>query len=78
MLPMLSRFEPCGLAQMFAMRYGSIPLVTPMGGLADTVIDMSQESPHETGACGFHLAGPAPSALVEEVDRAIGVFCQPD
>ncbi|MCC5810851.1 MAG: glycogen synthase GlgA [Ectothiorhodospiraceae bacterium] len=78
MLLMPSRFEPCGLAQMFAMRYGSIPLVTPVGGLADTVIDMSQESPHETGACGFHLAGPAPSALVEGVNRAIGVFCQPD
>ncbi|MCC5859657.1 MAG: glycogen synthase GlgA [Ectothiorhodospiraceae bacterium] len=77
MLLMPSRFEPCGLAQMYAMRYGTIPLVTPVGGLVDTVIDMGDGAPPEKGGCGFHLAGADAPALLEGVDRAIGAFRQP-
>ncbi len=46
---MPSRFEPCGLAQMQSMRYGTLPLVTDVGGLHDTVVDVDREPTHGTG-----------------------------
>ncbi len=46
---MPSRFEPCGLAQMQAMAYGTLPVATPVGGLVDTIIDVDAESGRGTG-----------------------------
>ena len=61
---MPSRFEPCGLNQMYSMRYGTVPIVRRVGGLADTV----------TAATGFVFEPYASSALVQTVERALAVF----
>lgn len=66
---MPSRFEPCGLGQMIAMRYGSIPVVRATGGLADTVVE---------GQNGFVFTALRPSALVAAMARAKTAFERPD
>lgn len=63
---MPSRFEPCGLAQMQAMRYGTLPLVTDVGGLHDTVVDIDA-SP--TTGTGVVVAEPTPLALLDGMHR---------
>lgn len=67
---MPSRFEPCGLAQMQAMRYGSIPVVTPVGGLVDTVID-ADSSRRGTGFVARSVDG---AALVDALHRAVRAY----
>ena len=64
---MPSRFEPCGLAQMQAMRYGTIPIVTDVGGLHDTVVDLDA---HPRRGTGFVAATPTPVAVLDAVHRA--------
>ncbi|WP_425259618.1 glycogen synthase GlgA [Rubrivivax sp. RP6-9] len=62
-----SRFEPCGLTQMYGLRYGTLPVVRRVGGLADTVIDLDAQ-PDGTGFC-FDAATPL--ALAQAVQRAV-------
>jgi starch synthase len=67
LLLMPSRFEPCGLAQMQAMAYGTIPVVTPVGGLVDTVRDADA---HRDGT-GFVAASLDESGVVDALHRAL-------
>jgi starch synthase len=69
---MPSRYEPCGLGQMSAMRYGALPVVTRTGGLADTVTD----SDYEAGT-GFVFDEPTPEALLAALGRARVVLAAP-
>ena len=62
---MPSRFEPCGLGQLIAMRYGCVPVVRATGGLADTV---------EDGVTGFTFGPYDSAAFLDALQRAIGVF----
>lgn len=68
LLAMPSRFEPCGLAQMQAMRYGTIPVVTPVGGLLDTVVDADDN--YETGN-GFVARAVDGAGFIDAVHRGV-------
>jgi len=74
---MPSRFEPCGLNQMYSQRYGTLPVVTPVGGLFDTVVDASEENVANKIATGFVLPKVNETALLTTIDRAINLHQQP-
>jgi len=69
-----SRFEPCGLTTMYAMRYGALPVTRPVGGLADTVRDIDTAQPERTTGTGFFFAAPTSAALAACVARAATLF----
>jgi len=69
-----SRYEPCGLTQMVALRYGTLPIVRRTGGLAETVVDVDAEPDRGTGIVfDAYTAG----ALLDAVDRALAVAADP-
>jgi starch synthase len=69
-----SRFEPCGLTQLYALRYGALPLVRRVGGLADTVVDATATSLAEGLATGFAFDDDSPSALMSAIGRSTALF----
>ena len=70
---MASRYEPCGLNQMYSQRYGTAPVVHRTGGLADTVVDATPEALRDGTATGFLFAPVAPGPLVDAVRRALAL-----
>jgi starch synthase len=71
MFLMPSRFEPCGLNQMYSLRYGTVPIVRATGGLFDTVHDVDARSGRGTG---FTFADYSPVALLDALGRALEMF----
>ncbi len=69
-----SRFEPCGLTQMYGLRYGTLPIVRRVGGLADTVVDVDPGSLASGRATGFVFDLAVPSAFERCVRRAQASF----
>ncbi len=73
-----SRFEPCGLTQLYGLRYGTLPVVRRVGGLADTVVDASDEALQADRATGFAFDTATPAALDAALQRAGAAYAQPE
>ena len=69
-----SRFEPCGLTQLYGLKYGTLPLVRKTGGLADTVVDSTKENIERRTATGFVFKQPNSDEFVEAVQRAVNLW----
>jgi starch synthase len=72
-----SRFEPCGLTPQYAMRYGTIPVVTSVGGLTDTVRNADEHAMHAGTATGFSFKERTAPAMLACLDRALAAYAQP-
>ena len=69
-----SRFEPCGLTQLYALRYGCIPLVSRVGGLNDTIIDANVAALQGEVATGVQFAPPDEHALANAIRRMFDLY----
>ncbi|MDR2724715.1 MAG: glycogen synthase GlgA [Candidatus Adiutrix sp.] len=72
-----SMYEPCGLVQLYALKYGSVPIVRAVGGLNDTVRDFAGLNPEGLWDTGFKFSQFQDKALLLAVRRAVDLFAQP-
>jgi starch synthase len=72
-----SRFEPCGLTQLYGLRYGTLPVVRRVGGLADSVVDCNASNLAANAATGFVFDDATPQALADALLRAVAVLREP-
>jgi starch synthase len=72
---MPSRFEPCGLNQMYSLRYGTIPIVRATGGLDDSVVDATEETGR---ADGIKFQEYSPRALAKAIRKALALYAEPE
>jgi starch synthase len=69
-----SRFEPCGLTQLYGLRYGCVPVAARTGGLSDTIIDANEAALSSGVATGFLFDGVTPDNLLRALKRALSVY----
>lgn len=74
MLIMPSRYEPCGLSQLYSLRYGTVPIVRRTGGLADTVVSFRPSTIKSKSATGFHFIDASSDVLLSTIILALYVY----
>ena len=75
---MPSRYEPCGLNQLYSLRYGTVPVTRATGGLADTITDANDQTLADGTANGFSFEEYSTAALSETFRRACGAYRHPE
>jgi len=78
MLMVPSREEPCGLTQLYALRYGTLPIVSSAGGLGDTIIDANFAGLTDGCATGFVFSPVTADKLWDAIRRALAVYVKPE
>lgn len=69
-----SRFEPCGLTQLYGLRYGCVPVVSHVGGLADTIVDANEAALDQESATGIQFTPVDASALQRAIERTTRLY----